>query len=95
MNDDLISRQAAIDALEREKSLVERPITETRWFDLGLKKAQEILSELPSTQPDRKKGEWLWIDGVRCSNCNHKLQTTGFPSICPNCGAQMDERREE
>ena len=49
---DLISRQAAIDALEKEKSLIERPITETRWFDLGLGKAQEVLSGLPSAQPD-------------------------------------------
>lgn len=49
---DYIDRRAAIDALERAKSLVERPITETRWFDLGLKKAQEVLSELPSAQPE-------------------------------------------
>ena len=52
MTNDLISRQDAIDALERKQSHVERPITETRWFDLGLKKAQEVLSELPSAQPD-------------------------------------------
>ena len=37
-----------------------------------------------------KQGKWLWVDGVRCSNCNHKLQTTGLPSYCPNCGAKMD-----
>ena len=61
---DCISRQAAIDALEREKSLVERPITETRWFDFGLRKAQDVLSELPSAQaepcgdvPDNNVGE--------------------------------------
>lgn len=53
---DLISRQAAIDALEREQSLVERPITETRWFDLGLRKAQDVLSELPSAQPGQ---QWI------------------------------------
>lgn len=38
-----------------------------------------------------KHGKWLWVDGVRCSNCNHKLQTTGLPSYCPNCGAKMDK----
>lgn len=58
---DLISRQAAIDALKREQSLVERPITETRWFDLGLRKAQEVLSELPSAQPEI----------IRCKDCKH------------------------
>ena len=56
---DLIDRQAAIDALEKEKSLIERPITETRWFDLGLGKAQEVLSGLPSAQPEI----------IRCKDC--------------------------
>ena len=37
-----------------------------------------------------RHGQWLWVDGVRCSVCNHKLQTTGLPSYCPNCGAKMD-----
>lgn len=57
---DLIDRQAAIDAIEREQSLVERPITETRWFDLGLRKAQEVLSGLPTAQPELD--EW-------CTDC--------------------------
>ena len=58
---DLISRQAAIDALERKQSYVERPITETRWFDLGLRKAQEVLGELPSAQTEI----------VRCGECKY------------------------
>lgn len=41
-----------------------------------------------------KHGHWLWVDGVRCSICNYKLQTTGLPSYCPNCGAKMDEVTE-
>ena len=59
---DLISRQAAIDALKKEQSLVERPITETRWFDLGLMKAQEVLSELPSVDA---------VQVVRCGECRY------------------------
>lgn len=42
-----------------------------------------------------KHGRWLWFDGVRCSICNHKLQTSGLPSYCPNCGARMDETDTE
>ena len=38
-----------------------------------------------------RHGKWLWLDGVRCSQCNYKLATTGLPSYCPNCGARMDE----
>ena len=37
-----------------------------------------------------RHGKWLWLDGVRCSQCNYKLETTGLPSYCPNCGARMD-----
>ena len=60
---DPIERQDAIDALEREQSHVERPITETRWFDLGLRKAQEILSKLSSAQqkPLKYSGESICI----------------------------------
>ena len=35
-------------------------------------------------------GKWVWTeDGVRCSRCNFKLQTTGLSNYCPNCGADM------
>ena len=96
---DLISRQAAIDALEIEKSLVERPITETRWFDLGLRKAQDVLSELPSAQPEQKRGRWEQkfkyhnlVEAGKCSVCGKWYSTYNF---CPNCGADMRERRAE
>lgn len=42
-----------------------------------------------------KHGRWIWVDGVRCSICNHKLQTSGLPSYCPNCGADMRGRENE
>ena len=38
-----------------------------------------------------RHGKWLWLDGVRCSECNYKLETTGLPSYCPNCGCRVDE----
>jgi len=41
-------------------------------------------------QPQRKKGKWLLQDGYRCSFCNYKLQITGIPNTCPNCGAEME-----
>lgn len=41
-----------------------------------------------------KKGRWVLTDGYRCSQCNYKLQTTGIPMYCPNCGANMGERNE-
>ena len=45
-----------------------------------------------NTQIDtkQKRGRWLWGYDVRCSLCGYKLQTTGLPSYCPNCGAKME-----
>ena len=74
---DYIDRQAAIDALEREQSLVERPITETRWFDLGLRKAQDVLSELPSAEVEPvKHGRW--------EDDNRRPKSSRF--VCSLCG---------
>ena len=62
--------------------------------DIGYEKGfhdgyAEALDVTVDAEPIRH-GRWLWVDGVRCSLCNHKLQTTGLPSYCPNCGAKMD-----
>lgn len=99
---DLIDRQAAIEAIKREQSLIERPITETRWFDLGLRKAQDILSELSSVQPEPKRGRWVGDEVTltsRCSVC--KAEFDWFDNdmerfiFCPNCGAKMEVNTEE
>ena len=91
--------QKLIDAYELEREMYRRCIdTDTeiekgraKW-DSGLwiryKVFEDCLTVAPRVEP--KHGRWLWLDGVRCSNCNHKLQTTGLPSYCPNCGAKMD-----
>jgi len=40
--------------------------------------------------PNEEKAHWIWNAEVRCSKCNYKLEQTGLPKVCPNCGAQMD-----
>ena len=93
---DLISRQVAIDAIEREKSLIERPITEIRWFDLGLGKAQDVLSELPSAQPEQRTGKWMqdWYGAWVCSECKEPCasQVMGKPRdrFCKWCGSRNE-----
>ena len=74
---DVISRQAAIDALGKDPSfkvkLFGKSYDEGRsdqWF-----KDVHALTTLPSVQPERKKGEWIKIDkydkesNVQCSVC--------------------------
>lgn len=37
------------------------------------------------------KGYWMAkYDGLRCSVCNYKCETTALPSICPHCGARLE-----
>lgn len=57
-------------------------------YNGGYAEAIDLAIEVLKAEP--KHGRWLWLDDVRCSICNHKLQTTGLPSYCPRCGAKMD-----
>ena len=93
---DLISRQAALDALHEEWDEV------LVYDDSGSAIAdicESVLDSLPSAEPERKKGEWVY-DGIRgrfpackCSICGHYenadwaiLQGANF---CPHCGAEI------
>jgi len=82
---DYISRQAAIDAINRAVTK-----EAARWS----------IQELSSAQPERKKGEWIpAFDGkftggaywLSCSNCKRIVPDVrnGGWNYCPNCGADM------
>ena len=84
--DDLISRQAAIDAVNSIDNL-----------DAKARGGICInLMGLPSAQPERKKGTWI-NEGriIRCNRCKIGYATVkGMKSaltynFCPNCGADM------
>ena len=50
--------------------------------------------ELPSAQPERKEGHWIWAAGeLVCSEC-HTIYSDLYPDYdnavaCPHCGAKM------
>ena len=91
LNDDLISRQDAIDAL----SIYGDKLT--------LDNVAERIYGLPSAQPEQRTGRWLpdnnSVYEMRfiCSECkeSHVVPTIGFTTykpiwdFCPNCGARM------
>ena len=98
--DELISRQAAIDALAK---FVPYAICDesTESYTNGLTDAYNLILQLPSAQP---RGKWIyhpeigWGETWLCDQCGEKTTSTvmGKPrdNFCPNCGADMRQREE-
>ena len=99
MTDDLISRQAAIDAL--------LGITAMR-NTIPLDSAIFNIKKLPSVQPERPRGHWVEIgdepyDEWECDVCGFVIDGSGcidpeeyrdVYKFCPNCGADMRGEQE-
>ena len=100
MTDDLITRQAALDALGEE------PLV---WHEDDAGEVAErnqwrrdvaAIKALPSAQPQRIKGRWI-DDGLysdnfphhawHCSECEESVLEIDEPwfKFCPSCGADM------
>lgn len=108
--DDLISRQAAIDVVHHTiyeffdvvEDDDESPLTykDTKLLELN-KSICTRVKDLPSAQPERKKGKWVLIGSrlesrpYACSECNYAFQVDTVMgktawNYCPNCGAEME-----
>ena len=101
---DTIYRQQAIDAMKEHRALYcdNTPDTFSKLSYAEKSRVDELdtaiatLVNLPSAQPERKKGKW--IDGkgnvkivgygAYCSCC--KRESEYVTNYCPNCGARMD-----
>lgn len=96
---DLISRQAAIDAIKRCDS------ADSYDLNNGLILAMNAVADVPTIDPV-KHGEWITkkdacgIDYQICSNCETEIQWRNRHGVimrvdmqnlpyCPNCGAMM------
>ena len=91
---DLISRQAAIDALDGEITVTGRVNAEAVRGYANL--VCDRIKRLPSAQPERKKGKWIFkedfriVDGYdwKCDQCGSWQRYTS--NYCPKCGARME-----
>ena len=95
---DRISRQAAVAGFYEMASDMDYLCTVSDYVS--------FLESLPSAQPERKRGKWVYaedeygIDGYHCNQCGffvpwdyaHKfINYIEDYNFCPNCGAKMDE----
>lgn len=92
MNDDLISRQATINALDS--------INCFGWVEDSWKNVCSIIEHVPAAQPERKRGKWIsrkneskHNDWWTCSECQGRFDY-GW-KFCPNCGADMRGGKDE
>ena len=91
--DDLISRQAAIDALdeyieEYSYDLDENGYHNPKWC--AMQEAKMTIQRLPSAERrgrwfEHQEGRWIY---AKCSVCNTVRNTQ--TNYCPNCGARME-----
>ena len=85
---DLISRQAAIDALADMYCKSD----EDGYVWIIRSDAWARIDALPSAQPERIRGRWIekpHVHGVAyCSLCDYELHTNDT-NFCPKCGADM------
>lgn len=94
---DLIDRQAVIDLLKQMR----------KDGDMVPWEGKDVFArirELPSAQPERKKGKWLhkwsgdgsvWLE-QNCSECGVTFEEEpNNYNFCPHCGADMREDDHE
>lgn len=110
---DLISRQAAVEALKKHRELYcdNTPDTFSKLSYAEKSRVSELdmaiatLVNLPSAEPERKKGEWLELTNSNhtfvCSACGRMLVniTDGKNTVTINypfchCGADMRGEKE-
>ena len=99
---DLIDRQVAIDKLQKEINEWTPPFDDVMGaIRCGVRLARNIIEDLPSAQPERKRGKWIYHSnwesdgecGYECSECG--MGSDVDYGYCMRCGARMDGEANE
>ena len=102
MMNDLIRRQDAVDALQKEINKGIPPFDDVIGsIRCGVRLARNIIEDLPSAEPERKTSRWgyMLIDGsIMCLNCGTRYDWDSqaqYYKYCPNCGSRMMEANQD
>ena len=98
---DLIERQVAIDAVKKNTfrlTFAEEQNGEGHVAWSGEAVYSDVMEgallDLPSEQPERKKGRWVYNSPVtmKCNQCGLVIKDWDWHrfKFCPNCGAKTD-----
>jgi len=95
---DLISRKAAQKLICEYGTRLERDGVYEMTMCAVKQWAVDLLDELPSVEPERKPGKWIWdkrTGTYHCSECGHDPLHEDVGEIeeykyCMNCGAKME-----
>lgn len=98
LNSELISKKAAIDAINTwDKFGVDERGRLVRWHEglepyVHLRDVLTAIVNLPPAQPERPNGKWV-DDGdpltLICDQCGYRVARYNNTNFCPNCGADM------
>lgn len=91
---DLISRAAALEALEKLFPMSPMKSNFTKGTTCGIALAEVCIKHLPEAKIERMTGEWRKREKCElfyCSACWKKRQNISGYYYCPNCGAFMAE----
>ena len=91
--DDSISRQAAIDVVHSNyDEILDFKSTGRTVAD----SIEDILSDLPSAEPERKEGKWIYNSPVtmKCDQCGLVIKDWDWHRFkyCPNCDSVMNQK---
>lgn len=102
MNDDLISRQAAKDAINEHLELVTSGLGSDsiakKIYKTAYNHVIDVINILPAIQPEQKIGHWIICsDGYYpyCSQCLNEPKNRIMTKYCGECGAKMKSEATE
>lgn len=91
---ELIDRQSALSVCKEYCWLDDEDFIEG--YNTAIKDIREAINELPTIEPEVRRGHWIPVDGepyAKCSYCGEKHYGCTTP-YCDMCGAYMRKEGE-